>query len=806
VRSLALLVLLAVPLVAFGGCSNDGGGGDADADAGLPPWVPADVAQYVNPLIGTTNGETWPGADVPFGMVQWSPETTAGNQTRAPAPGGYAYVNTKVRGFSLTHMSGTGCAGGYGDIPFFPFPGDVTTSPSADATDSIYASTFSHGNEHATPGYYDVTLDSGARAELTVTTRSGSGRFTYPGGKPETMLFRTSSSEVGSEDASVTIDAATQTVAGWVKSGNFCGYIYGTAGNVDRRSYYTLYFHAEFDHAFSSFGTWQDATVNAGQTSGGGGTTYGADGYPPAGKGSGGWVTFAADGQPVNVRVGISFVSEANAKANLDAENPPGTAFDDVRQKAYAAWNEKLDRIDVSGGTPDQLTVFYTALYHALMHPNVFSDVTGDYAGMANQATEQLSPGQNAEYANFSLWDVYRGQLQLVTLIDPSIGSDMAQSLLDQATRNGGVWDRWTHASGATHVMTGDPGHIAVPTIYAFGGTAFDAQGALGSMVHAATTVTAADDSSNGWNVMVIGERPSLDQYLALHYVPSDGHAWGGAGETLEDVSADFAIAQLAGRLGDVADHDAFLARSGYWKNVFNQGYIQDRTAAGAWVGPFTPDTQQGFAEATSAQYTWMIPFDPQGLFDAMGGTAAAQTRLDDFFRPGGKWTLTNAGGTHAEMNNEPSIATPYLYDFAGQPWKTQETVHEVVSTLWKNLPSGIPGQDDLGAMSAWLVWSAMGLYPQYPGRAELLLTTPMFPGVTVRRTNGVTIAVTAPGADSGATYVDSLSVDGAPSTKAWLPESFALQGGTLDYVLATQANTTWGTDPGDTPPSFPAP
>lgn len=784
---------------------------DADADAGTPPWVPSDVAQYVNPLIGTEGGETWPGADAPFGMVQWSPETTAGDQTRVPAPGGYAYVNTKIRGFGLTHMSGTGCAGAYGDVPFFPFVGDVTTSPASDATDAIYASTFAHGNEQAVPGYYRVTLDNGVQAELTVTTRTGSGRFTYPSSGTATMLFRTASSEVGSEDASVTIDAASQTVTGSVQSGNFCGYIFGAAGNVDRRSYYTLYFHAEFDRPFSSFGTWKDDVVSAGQASETGGTTYGTDGYPPAGKGSGGFVTFDTGGQPVNVRVGISFVSEDDAKANLDAENGAGTSFDDVRQRAYDAWNEKLNRIDVSGGTPDELTIFYTALYHALLHPNVFSDVTGDYAGM-NGGTHQLEAGQTAEYANFSGWDVYRGQLQLVTLVDPSIGADIAQSLLNQANQNGGVWDRWTHAAGGTHVMTGDPAHIALPTIYAFGGTGFDATSALASMTHAATTVTAADTSNNGWNVMVIGERPSLDQYLSLHYVPSDGHAWGGAGETLEDASADFALAQLAERLGDTATHDAFLARSAYWQNVFNpqatatQGYVQDRSSSGAWTGPFAPDTQQGFAEGTSAQYTWMVPFDAQGLFDALGGTTNAIARLDDFFRPGGTWSLTNAGGTHAEMNNEPSIATPYLYDFAGEPSKTQETVRQVMGTLWRNAPSGIPGQDDLGAMSAWYVWSAIGLYPQYPGRAELLLTAPTFSSVTVRRTNGVVIAVHAPDADNGATYVDSLLVNGAASTRPWLPESFVAQGGTLDWTLATQASSTWGTDAADAPPSFAPP
>ena len=805
---LALLLLgLALPFAACSDGPSAGDAGDAsDAndsyDVGPPPpYVPADVAKYVNPFIGTAGGETWPGADAPFGMVQWSPETTAGDATHGTAPGGYSYATPKIRGFSLTHLSGTGCAGAFGDVPFFPYAGDVTTSPASDATDAIYASTFAHAGEHAEPGYYSVALDSGASVELTVTTRTGSGRFTYPPGKTQTMLFRTSSSELGSEDASVTIDPSTSSVSGWVKSGNFCGYIFGTAGNVDRRSYYTLHFRAELDRPFASYGTWQDGAVTAGQASATGGTTYGTDGYPPAGKGSGAYVTFAPGTQPVGVRVGVSFVSDAKAKANLDAENPSGTSFDDVRKNAYDAWNAKLSRIQVGSGTPDQLAVFYTALYHALLHPNVFDDVTGEYAGMDAQ-THTLAPGQTAEYANFSGWDVYRGQLQLVTLIDPSIGSDIAQSLFNQANQNGGVWDRWTHGPGATHVMTGDPAHVALPTIYAFGGTAFDAGGALASMIHAATTVTPEDDSSAGWNVMVTGERPSLDKYLSLHWVPANGFAWGGAGETLEDTSADFALSQLAERLGDAADHDAFLARSAYWQNVFKDGYVRDRNANGGWTA-LTPATQNGFAEGTSAQYTWMVPFDVADLFAGMGGTSGALARLDDFFRPGGTWTLANAGGTHADLSNEPSIATPYLYDFAGAPAKTAETVHAAIDQLWKNAPEGIPGQDDLGAMSAWLVWSAMGLYPQYPGRAELVLTTPIFSSVTIWRTSGPVLVIHAPGADAGAIYPASLAVSGAPTTRAWLPESFALQGGTLDWTLATAPSAMWATDPGDAPPSF---
>jgi predicted alpha-1,2-mannosidase len=769
-----------------------------------------DVAQYVDPLIGTQGASEVPGALVPFGMVEWSPENSGGDQTRVVYPGGYGYTSTTIRGFALTHMSGEGCKGGFGDIPFFPFVGTVQQSPSSDTTDATYASTFSHSAETAKAGYYKVTLDSGVAVELTATARGGAGRFAYPAGKPATMLVRTSNSEVGSENAQIAIDPAG-TITGSVTSGNFCGYI----NAVDRHSYYTLYFQAEFDHPFASTGTWQNDSVSAGSTTASGGTGYGSDGFPVAGRGSGGFVTFdTTDGKPVNVRVGISFVSQANAKANLDAEIPAGTSFDTVRQAAYDAWNEKLGRVDVTastGTTTDGLTVFYTALYHALFHPNVFSDVTGDYYGIDGQ-THQVSSGQKAQYANFSGWDVYRSQLQLVALLDPAIGSDIAQSLTNQAAQNGGVWDRWTHASGATHVMSGDPGHIAVSTLYAFGGTSFDASGALASMVHAATTVSSDDTSNQGWNVMVVGERPSLDKYLSLHYVPADGNAWGGAAETLEDVAADFAISQLATRLGDSANATAFLARSDYWRNIWNpnaymgMGYFQNRNSDGSWAGSFDPASQDGFVEDSAAVYSWNVPFNEDGLIAAMGGSSSAISRLDAFFKPNGQWALTAAsngvGENHADLSNEPGLWAPLVYSFAGAPSKAQETVRQALTSLWGTGAQGLAFQDDLGEMSSWYVWTAVGLFPMYPGRAELLAVGPLYSSIAIHRGNGTSIVITAPQAESQM-YVQGLSANGQTQTASWLPESFVASGGSLAFTMSTQPSASWGTGAADVPPSF---
>jgi len=761
---------------------------------------PTDPTTSVNPFIGTANGgNVFPGAVLPFGMASFGPENSRGNGTRTAAPGGYRYDATKIRGFSLTHLSGTGCAGASGDIPFFPHVGDVTTSPPLDATDAVYASTFSHPNETARPGYYSVRLDSGAGAELSATARTTSGRFTFPAGKPATMLVRTSNSELVSTDATVRVDPATRTVTGSVTSGNFCGYL----SPEGRRSYYTLHFHAEFDQPFTGVGTWTDGTVTPGGTTARGGTTYGANGWPQPGKGSGAYLRFAS-GATVNVRVGISYVSALNAAANLRAENPAGTTLSTVRDRAREAWRRQLGRISIGGGTPEQRTVFYTALYHALLHPNLFSDANGEYWGF-DQKRHRVTGRQRAQYANFSGWDVYRSQLQLVTLLEPTIGSDIAQSLYNQASQNGGVWDRWTHVSGGTHVMAGDPSAPALAGIHAFGGRDYDVPGALKSLLRAATIPTPLDLSSAGKPVMSVGQRPSLDKYLRLHYVPAQSNAWGGAGETLEDVTADFAVAELARATGDERTWRQFVARSQYWQNVYNPepGYITNRNEDGSWA-PSSPASYSGFAEGTSAQYTWMVPHNIAGLFQAMGGSAAASRRLDAFFHsPDGGWALTNAGGEHAEMDNEPSINTPWLYDYAGQPYKTQATVRQTVNTLWSTQPGGIPGNDDLGEMSSWYVFATLGMYPQVPSRADLVLASPLFPHAVIHRDAGRDITISAPQAAADTPYVRSLRVNGRTTTRPWLPASFVASGGVLDYTLAATPDTGWGARAEDVPPSW---
>lgn len=794
--------------------------GAAGAWSQAASHVGSDPAALVNPLIGTTNGgNDYPGATLPLGMLAWSPEEPRNRPRRQvqgvpgsmrddlgrpAAPGGYEYSANRISGFSLTHLMGTGCAGASGDIPFMPYAGDVTSSPADDFGAEIYGSTFSHENEIARAGYYKVKLDNNVIVELAATLRTGSGRFTYPTGKPAVMLVRSAYSETGSSDAQVKIDTANRTISGSVTSGNFCGYI----GTANRRSYYTLYFVAHFDAPFLSTGTWQDSITRPGTTEARGGTTYGTKGFVPPGKGSGGWVVLDTSKSPsVVVRAGISYVSEQNAEANLQAENPAGTAFETVHEKGRTAWNEALNRVEIEGGTHDEQVVFYTALYHTLMGENVYSDVDGRYVGMDGKVHAVAAP-QRAQYSTFSGWDVYRSQLQLLTLLEPDIGGDLAQSLLNQANQNGGEWDRWTHNSGITHVMNGDPAAPAIADILAFGGRNFEAKAAYQSLLHAATVPTAHDLSNDGCEVACVGQRPSLDQWLKLHYIPVGAPAWGPAADTLEDATADFSISELARRMGDDATRRQFLESAQYWKNIFNPqatpegGYIQNRNADGTWP-KFDPASDDGFVEGSAAQYLWMVPFNEKGLFTMLGGMEKARQRLNTFFyNPDGSLAVTESGGLHAELNNEPSIETPWLFNFLGQPWKTQEAVRKVLNSIWTNSPKGMPGNDDLGEMSSWYVWSAMGMYPEIPGRAELVLGSPVFSTIHIHRAGG-DILVKAHGAGTNSPYVRSLKVNEESTTKTWLPESFVEHGGTVEFELSATPNKEWGSSAGDAPPSF---
>ncbi|MFJ6984726.1 MULTISPECIES: GH92 family glycosyl hydrolase [unclassified Streptomyces] len=766
------------------------------------PAVAASAAErpsaLVDPLIGSLNGgNTFPGATLPQGMIAWSPTSTTGDQTNTGAANGYHYNTTRTRGLSLTHVNGAGChPGAAGDVPVMPFVGDVTSSPSADTKDAVYASDFSHADERAVPGRYTLGLKSGAKADLAVSQRAGVADFTFPADRPANLLFRVSNSLNGSEDARVDIDAAHRKVTGWVHTGAFCGRR-ANGGTNNRKSYYKLYFSASFDRAFSSVGTWKDSAVSPGATTASGGEGY-ATGTDRAGRGSGGWVGFDTSyDNDVRMRIGISYVSLAGAENNLREEIPSRAGVAQVAESGARAWDRELNSVRVDGGSPARRTTFYTALYHALMQPNLISDRDGRYRGM-DQAIHRLARGQGAQYSNFSGWDQYRAQIQLLALLRPRVAGDFAQSLYNFARQNGGVWDRWVHISGATHVMTGDPSAATLATFYAMGVRNFDYRGAFDSLLRQATVPTPDSLSDAGCPGQCTGQRPGLAQYLVSQYAPQDAcHCWGGAAETLEDAVADSALASWAKLLGRDADAKSLAARGGWWRNVFNPatGYVQARKLDGSWVTPFNPGSDLGFAQGTSATYTWMVPQDVQGLAAAMGGRERAAQRLDGFFhKADGSWSLRGGDALRYDATNEPGIHAPWLYNALGQPSKTQATVRQIVDTVYGTGPAGLPGNDDLGTMSAWYVFAALGFYPKTPGSADLLLGAPVFRRAVLDRPGATDIVVTAPAADDTHVYVAGVRQNGRELTRSWVGPSLTLSGGRLDFRLSTDAGTGWAT------------
>jgi predicted alpha-1,2-mannosidase len=456
----------------------------------------------------------------------------------------------------------------------------------------------------------------------------------------------------------------------------------------------------------------------------------------------------------------------------------------------------------IGGGTSAQQTEFYTALYHALLEPSIFSDANGTYLGFDGNV-HRTSHGQ-VQYANFSGWDVYRDEIPLLAVIAPEQTSQMVTSLLNDEGQ-GGWLPKWGFANDYTQVMNGDAADPIIAEAYAFGARDFDAGAALAAMVKGASTTPTSSELGQGFYV----ERPQLSDYLSLGYVPNTQESDlspenNGASETLEYASADFAISELAQDLRQSSTARTYLARSQNWTNVFNTDtdYVQPRDGSGQFpeFGPTTDGMgsfgQSGFQEGDAAQYTWMIPQNIGGLITSMGGDSAAVSRLDTFFQQ------FNAGpnAPYYWAGNEPSLGTPWIYDYAGAPYKTEAIVHELLDGVYSNTPGGEPGNDDLGAMSSWYVWSALGMYPETPGTSVLALGAPIFPKAVITLAGGHQVVVNAPGA-STSTYISDLKVNGRDTSKVWL--SGLSSSSELDYTMTSTADQSWGAAAADAPPSY---
>jgi predicted alpha-1,2-mannosidase len=448
-----------------------------------------------------------------------------------------------------------------------------------------------------------------------------------------------------------------------------------------------------------------------------------------------------------------------------------------------------LGKIQVSGGSIDQQTEFYTALYHALLFPSVFSDDSGQYMGV-NGTVQTVDSGHSAFYTNFSGWDIYRSQAQLEALLDPQVASDTAESMIDDYAQDG-MLPKWMEENGESYIMVGDPADSILADYYAFGATNFDTSTALADMVAEATSASKI--------------RPGLNYLNEPGYLPENGtysccNAYGPMSMTLEYDTADFAISALAGDLGQTSEQQEFLNRSQDWMNVLNpdSGFDQPRNANGTWTSGFSPTAGTGFVEADSWIYTGMVPYDLAGLAAAKGGNSVMARYLNTTLR-----SYTGTDG-YADVGDEPSIELPWEYDYIGQPYKTQEAVRQIQDQIWTDTPSGLgDGNDDLGTMSAWFVWSALGMYPMTPGTPTLALGSPLFTQAVVTLPSGSTLTIDGNGAAATAAYVQSASWNGTAWDDAYAPAAAITSGGTLSYTLGTSPDTSWAAAATDAPPSY---
>jgi predicted alpha-1,2-mannosidase len=786
----------------------------------VPVSRSASLADRVHVFAGTRpghdtfgGGHNFPGATVPFGMVQWSPDTTPSDRN---GRGGYDYRDSHVKGFSLTHLAGAGCSL-YGDFPFLPTTEPLEVSPAAagSSLDGKFQPGFSHERESGRPGYYSVRLNpvrgAGIDTELTATTRTGMARFRFPRNPHSSVLINAGGSSQPDDFAAVQIDPARHEIDGTASSGLFCG----------QRPRYRVYVAAVFDRPFADYGTWEGEKIVAGSSAASDSQAPPAN--PKASADAGAYATFdARHNRVVTVRVGLSFVSVEAARANLAAENP-GLRFGKVKSEAQRAWNKELGRIRVKGGSQRNLDTFYTALYHAFLAPRTFSDVGGAYIGM--DGLLHRAEGR-VQYADFSGWDTYRTQIQLLSILVPRRASEMVRSLLADAAESGCL-PRWSYANGQSMTMVGDSADPLIASAAAFGATAFNRQAALAAMLKG------ADEPCRSANGEYL-QRQGLAPYLAHGYVPFDldtnvrnansiygspDDVWGSAATTLEYTVDDFAIAQFAGRsLGDQATYARFMQRSGNWRNLFNpgSGLIEPRYESGAFPASYDNLHGGGFVEGDSVQYSWMVPHDPAGLFGAIGGRAKATARLGYFLRklnggPGATHT------DHALLGNEPTLHVPWLYDWTGSPYRTQAAVRRALR-LYDTSPAGYPGNDDLGTLSSWYVFGALGLYPEVPGVGLLAIGSPLFGQASIAMPHHRRVTISAGAyvvqgrgkrkrrvtlSPEQAPYIASLRIDGRAHARPWTTYCALARGADLAFQLSPRPNRKWGSSTAAAPPSY---
>lgn len=734
-------LLFSLAVIFFAACSSD---------VVEPTSTPA---EYVNPFIGTGgHGHTFPGATVPFGMVQLSPDTRMNDWDGCS---GYHISDNTILGFSHTHLSGTGVAD-YGDFRFMPIVGEVHLDKgTADNPASGYRSSFRHDNETAKAGYYSVLLDDyNVKVELTTGDRVGMHRYIFPEAADAHVLL----------DMSEGVDNEVVKES-WVEIADD-GSITGYRRTRDWADDQHLYFYAEFSVPFRSVTLYRDGQAVTGSSADGSDVKAVFD-------------FDAAAADTVVMRIALSAVDAQGAANNLKAELAADDFdFDRLADKAFKKWNDELKRVEVCGGTDKDLAIFYTALYHTMIAPNLYSDADGRYRAHDLQVHKSV----NTIYTVFSLWDTFRALHPYLNIMQRQRSVDIINTFLDNYEK-GGLLPVWELAANETGCMIG---YHAIPVIadaYFAGVDGFDAEKALTAMIKSAEQ-----------------DHLGLKSYKQYGFIPVD-HEGEAVSKTLEYAYDDWCIARMAEAMGKDSIAEVFYKRAQNYKNIYNpeNGFFQGRTN-GSFISPFDP-AQVNFTltEANSWQYCFFVPQDINTHIEMMGGDAAYEAKLDALFSASSETTgrkqadITGLIGQYAH-GNEPSHNFIYMYNFVGKPSKAQYYLRQVFDELYSDEPDGYCGNEDCGQMSAWAVMSAMGFYPATPASGYYVLGLPRFERVSLNLENGNAFEVKAENLNAKNRYVKSVRLNGEKLNRSYITVEEVLAGGTLVFVMTDDSNTSWGT------------
>ncbi len=719
------------------------------------------LIKYADPMVGTGgHGHTYPGATVPFGMVQLSPDNGTEGWDWCS---GYNYGDSAIAGFSHLHLSGTGC-GDWCDISVMPSTGLIND------TFKYFKVPYKHKDEKASPGFYSVKLSSGINVSLTATERCGLHRYEFPKGSDPVIRFELS--------YAINYDSATKTHIHKLNDSTVVGY----RQSQGWAHYQRIYFAARTSKKISRFYLFNNENhkeVNNGEDSG---NVYNGE------------LEFKdLQGKPLLMKVALSTVSEEMAVAALGEIR--GWNFDAVRKNAAQKWEHEMDKIQVKSNNETMKRTFYSALYHCSMAPVLYSDADGQYRN-AKGDLHKMDKGQR--YTVFSLWDTYRGLSPLLTVIQPQRNADILNSMLAFSDENGQlpVWDLSTYETGCMG------GYSAVPV--------------LADAVLKNTPGLNATDVYAAMKKSAFQKIRGTPDYIKYGYMPQDKDGYS-VSITLEYAYDDWCIAQVAKKLGKLDDYNLFMKRSQAYKLLFDSktGFIRGKNANGKWTEPFNPfftSTDQGksmFEEGNAWQYTFFVPHDVRGLAKEFGSYDKFGEKLDSLFIAKTNEALFDDAppdvsgliGQYAH-GNEPSHHIAYMYCFVGQAWKTQERVRYIVDSMYHDQPDGYAGNEDCGQMSAWAVWSMIGMYPANPANGEYVFGSPMFDEVTIKLPSDKQMVIKTKNNAKDHPYIQSVTLNGKPYSKVYIDHATLLKGGVLEFVMGGTPNKKWGSSPDSWPSS----